>query len=106
MSVDHMSIRTSRYKGIDTVGEGEVVVESSCLHEKLHPGSSLLIVDDVFDSGLSMVAFFEKLEKNLPFALTQLVSYKLVVAGGSRLTQKRTFGLRQCSTSQRETERL
>lgn len=73
LHVDHIAIRTSRYTGVDVVGEGPVVVHStSYLTARLRPGSRLLLVDDVWDSGTTIVAFFEKLERDLRYFLLLL----------------------------------
>merc|ERR1711916_15179 len=70
---DHIAIRTSRYTGVDQVGEGPVVVHStSYLRERLKPGSTVLLVDDVWDSGKTIVAFFDKLETDLNFPVHEL----------------------------------
>jgi hypothetical protein len=69
---DHIAIRTSRYVGIDQVAEAVEVHSTSYLCEKLKPGSSILLVDDVWDSGTTIVAFYEKLEKSLNFPVNQL----------------------------------
>ena len=69
---DHIAIRTSRYTGIDQTAEAVEVHSTSYLRQKLKPGSSILLVDDVWDSGTTIVAFYEKLEKNLSFPLSQL----------------------------------
>ena len=58
---DHIAIRTSRFSGIDK-GSEEV--------ERLNKDSKVLLVDDVFDSGLSIAAVLsalkEKLGDNVP----------------------------------------
>lgn len=71
---DHIAIRTSRYTGIDKTEEGgEVVVHStSYLTEKLVPGSKVLLVDDVWDSGTTIVAFFKKIKESISFPFEQL----------------------------------
>ncbi len=102
IETDHVAIRTSRYSGIDAVGEGEVVVHStSYLRERLRPGATVLLVDDVFDSGHTVVAFFDKLEKNLSFPLAQLVGRARVFHSVSESYTffGRTFASRQCFTS-------
>ncbi len=74
INADHIAIRTSRYTGIDKAGEGsEVAVHSTrYVRERLKPGSSILLVDDVWDSGHTIVAFIRKLEKRLSFPISQL----------------------------------
>lgn len=72
IDTDHIAIRTSRYTGIDKA-EGEVVVHStSYLIDKLVPGSTVLLVDDVWDSGTTIVAFFKHLQASLPFDMSLL----------------------------------
>merc|ERR1711916_247476 len=70
LNTDHVAIRTSRYTGIDTVGEGVKVHSTSYVCDKLKPGDSVLLVDDVWDSGTTIVAFYDTLEKNLGFNLS------------------------------------
>ena len=61
IETDHIAIRTSRYTGIDQVKETIEVHSTSYLTEKVKPGNSILIVDDVWDSGHTIVAVLEKL---------------------------------------------
>jgi hypoxanthine phosphoribosyltransferase len=73
LKTDHIAIRTSRYEGIDVVCEGGVEVHStSYLVENLVPGQKVLLVDDVWDSGTSINAFFKKLESTLSFPISDL----------------------------------
>lgn len=70
---DHITIRTSRYTGIDKVSSHGVAVHNlGYLTERLRPESKVLLVDDVFDSGLSIQAildaFREKLGDNCPLS--------------------------------------
>ena len=60
--VDHIAIRTSRYTGIDTTLPNIEVHNLGYLVERLTSESKVLIVDDVYDSGLSMAAVLTKLE--------------------------------------------
>jgi hypothetical protein len=71
---DHIAIRTSRYTGIDKVAaEGEVLVHSTTyLVDNLKPKSTILLVDDVWDSGTTIVAFYRKLKESLPFSIDEL----------------------------------
>lgn len=67
---DHISIRTSRYTGIDTTSQIVSVHNLGYLLEKLTPESKVAIVDDVYDSGLTFEAVIntlrEKLGDNMP----------------------------------------
>lgn len=63
--VDHVAIRTSRYSGIDKTMPTVAVHNLGYLTERLQPGSKVLIVDDVFDTGLSVEAVFDRLREKL-----------------------------------------
>jgi uncharacterized protein len=63
---DHIAIRTSRYSGIDQVKDKIQVHNLSYLFERLQPDSKVLLVDDVFDSGRSLVAVLEELGHKVP----------------------------------------
>jgi hypoxanthine phosphoribosyltransferase len=72
ITTDHIAIRTSRYTGIDQT-ESEVVVHStSYLREKFKVGDSILLIDDVWDSGVTIAAFFNKLECTFPCNLGEV----------------------------------
>jgi len=70
IETDHISIRTSSYVGVDQRGTDVRVHGLSYLTRQMNPNDRLLIVDDVFDSGLSVAAIIEALHKrsrkNLP----------------------------------------
>jgi hypothetical protein len=70
IQTDHIAIRTSRYNGIDTANSVVTVHNLGYLTERVKKESKILIVDDVFDTGLSIEAIFktlsEKLEDNMP----------------------------------------
>lgn len=67
---DHIAIRTSSYSGIDRQEATVKVFALGYLIDTLNAGDSLLIVDDVFDSGRSIEAFLDELSarcrRNLP----------------------------------------
>ena len=67
---DHIAIRTSRFSGIDRGSEEVAVHNLGYLIERLNKDSKVLLVDDVFDSGLSIAAVLsalkEKLGDNVP----------------------------------------
>ena len=67
---DHIAIRTSRFTGIDAGSEEVAVHNLGYLIERLNKDSKVLLVDDVFDSGLSIAAVLsalkEKLGDNVP----------------------------------------
>lgn len=58
---DHIAIRTSSYSDIDTQEPSVRVFALSYLVNNINPDDSLLIVDDVFDSGRSIEAFIHEL---------------------------------------------
>ena len=62
---DHIAIRTSRFTGIDKASEEVAVHNLGYLIERLNKDSKVLLVDDVFDSGLSILAVIEKLKEKL-----------------------------------------
>jgi hypoxanthine phosphoribosyltransferase len=67
---DHISIRTSRYTGIDQTMPTVQVHNLGYLVERLNKNSKVLLVDDVLDSGLSLAAVItelnEQLKDNMP----------------------------------------
>jgi uncharacterized protein len=67
MTVDHIAIRTSRYTGIDKTSEsGKIEVHNlGYLVERLTPESKILVIDDVWDTGLSIQAFKSALHDKL-----------------------------------------
>ncbi len=68
--VDHIAIRTSRYYGIDKAHSTVHVHNLGYLNEKLRPNTKVLIVDDVFDTGISiqaaLTALKDRLGDNMP----------------------------------------
>ena len=78
---DHISIRTSSYAGVDARVEAPVRVHGlSYLTKKLESEDSLLIVDDVFDTGLSVKAVIDRIEdrcrKNTPHDVRVATAYR------------------------------
>ena len=67
---DHISIRTSSYTGIDQRTKTVRVHAIDYLVSRLSAEDRLLLIDDVFDSGLSLEAVMQELKKrcrrNLP----------------------------------------
>lgn len=59
---DHIAIRTSSYIGIGQRGKTVEVHGLSYLTERVSAGQSVLLVDDVYDTGLSLQSVTEKLE--------------------------------------------
>jgi hypoxanthine phosphoribosyltransferase len=70
VKTDHIAIRTSYYTGINRRGEEIRVHGLGYIVENANSGDGLLIVDDVFDSGLSVQALLDNLKerarKNTP----------------------------------------
>lgn len=60
---DHIAIRTSRYQGIDQTMEEVIVHNLTYLKEQVKHGDSILLVDDVWDSGHSISAFMKKINE-------------------------------------------
>jgi len=63
--VDHIAIRTSRYEGVDQAKQSVEVHNLGYLTERLNQDSCVLIVDDVFDTGLTIAAVLDKLRERL-----------------------------------------
>ena len=65
IQTDHIAIRTSRYTGIDETSSQIAVHNLGYLVEHLQKDSKVLLVDDVFDSGLSIEAVKSTLREKL-----------------------------------------
>jgi len=63
LETDHIAIRTASYTGIDTQAALVKVYALEYLVDTLRPENSLLIVDDVFDTGRSIAAILAELTK-------------------------------------------
>ncbi|QKF94822.1 hypoxanthine phosphoribosyltransferase [Fadolivirus algeromassiliense] len=59
MKTDHIAIRTSRYSGIDQAHESVQVYNLGYLSERVNKSSKILLVDDVYDTGLSIKAVYD-----------------------------------------------
>ncbi len=62
VSIRHMPVKCSSYSGI---GYNQTAVQFSCadsVFAELKPGTKVLVVDDVFDTGRTAAAVHEKLE--------------------------------------------
>ena len=70
INTDHIAIRTSSYYGIDQQSKDIRVHGLHYIIENVNADDSLLIVDDVFDSGRSIKAILaqllEKTRRNMP----------------------------------------
>lgn len=79
VETDHISIRTSSYAGLNKRQSNVRVHGLSYLTQKMNAEDSLLIVDDVFDTGLSVKAIIDKLQerarKNLPHDVRVATAY-------------------------------
>lgn len=77
---DHIAIRTSAYDGIDSMHRQIKVHGLSYIVERANSDDTVLFVDDVFDTGLSMKAVIDKLKsksrKNMPNIKIATVYYK------------------------------
>ena len=61
VSTDHIAIRTSRFTGIGIASEEVLVHNLTYLKERVKAGDSILLVDDVWDTGTSIAAFIKKI---------------------------------------------
>jgi len=76
---DHIAIRTSSYTGVDQRAKTVRVHAIDYLVSRLSAEDRLLLIDDVFDSGLSLQAVIEELRKrcrrNLPENIRVATAY-------------------------------
>lgn len=70
---DHIAIRTSSYVGIDQQSKTVRVHALDYLVSQLSADDALLLVDDVFDSGRSLVAVLSELERRCRRNLAQSI---------------------------------
>ena len=79
VETDHISIRTSSYSGLNKRDNKVRVHGLSYLTTSMDAEDSLLLVDDVFDTGLSISAILKKLReksrKNLPHDVRVATAY-------------------------------
>ena len=79
VETDHISIRTSSYSGLNKRDNKVRVHGLSYLTTSMNAEDSLLLVDDVFDTGLSISAILKKLReksrKNLPHDVRVATAY-------------------------------
>jgi len=68
---DHIAIRTASYEGIGRRGKEVHVHGLDYIIKNMGADASLLIVDDVFDTGLSVAAILEALQKESPHNASQ-----------------------------------
>lgn len=64
VATDHIAIRTSSYDGIENQRDIIRVHGLAYVVDNVNAGDSLLIVDDVFDTGRSIQAVIEKLKQD------------------------------------------
>ena len=81
LNPDHIAIRTARYTGIDKTSSEIQVFNLGYLLERLKKESKVLLIDDVYDTGLTIQkikqTFSEKLGNNCPDDIrTATVYYK------------------------------
>lgn len=65
IQTDHISLRTSEYKGIGEVKETIEVHGTDYLVRNANADDKLLLVDDVYERGLSLQAVMEKLARKM-----------------------------------------
>ncbi|RTZ96685.1 MAG: hypoxanthine phosphoribosyltransferase [Deltaproteobacteria bacterium] len=81
IKTDHIAIRTSAYEGIDKMKKSIRVYGLNYIVDNINAEDNLLIIDDVFDTGLSIQAVIrtlkKKARKNTPREIrTATVYYK------------------------------
>lgn len=64
MTPDHIAIRAASYTGINSRNKDVTVFGLEYIFEHTRPDASLLIIDDVFDSGNSFRTILEQLEQH------------------------------------------
>lgn len=67
---DHCAIRTASYQGIGVRDKSVQVHGLEYVIDKCVNGYALLLVDDVFDTGLSLKAVIESIYRQLPESIT------------------------------------
>lgn len=76
---DHIAIRTSSYSGIDQQEPEVRVFSLGYLVNTLNPDDSMLVIDDVFDTGRSIRAFLHELSlrcrHNMPQTIKIATAY-------------------------------
>lgn len=65
INTDHIAIRTSKYSGVDKANSEVVVDDLSYLVERFEKKSKVLIVDDIYDTGLSVTAVINTLKSQV-----------------------------------------
>lgn len=65
VKTDHIAVRTSSYYGINKQSKNITVHGLHYIIENANASDSLLIVDDVFDSGRSIAALLKQLKKQM-----------------------------------------
>jgi hypoxanthine phosphoribosyltransferase len=79
IKTDHIAIRTSAYEGINRMGRQIRVHGLQYIVDNVNSEDNLLIVDDVYDTGLSIEAVLdtlkEKARKNTPRSIRVAVVY-------------------------------
>jgi len=90
VETDHISIRTSSYRGIEKQRSRVRVHGLSYLTKQIDSDNSLLIVDDVFDTGSSVQAIIEKIHgrarKNTPDKIKVATTYYKPTKNKTKMT--------------------
>jgi len=63
LSTDHIAVRTSAYESMGVMSNTIRVHGLNYIAERIKPGDGLLLVDDVFDTGLSIQAVLDMLKQ-------------------------------------------
>ena len=65
VDTDHIAIKTSLYNGIDSRNAEVQVLGAEYLEQRMQPGNRILLIDDVFDTGLTIRKVIRHLHKYL-----------------------------------------
>lgn len=90
LRTDHITVRTSSYTGIDQTDKTVRVHAMDYLVSKVTSEDHVLLVDDVFDSGRSIEAVLDELQRRCPSNYPKDVKIATVYYKPSRNRSRRT----------------
>lgn len=86
---DHIAIRTSSYSGIDNQAREIKVFGLNYLVKNMAHKDQLLIVDDVYDTGRSIEAIIEELQRRMRLNMPEDIRVAVPYSKPSRIQTKR-----------------